>query len=107
MFSRARRIVMKLTVGAILFLSLASFIVLPSSCAGFALSFSHGGIFPSLTTSRSYYYISPYAYIVGYRFYVYDSGSAPFVIYLGVPYYIRIYADVSVWAPRALVILLE
>lgn len=108
MFSKIRRIFLNLIMGTALALILTLFLMLLSSCAGFAIAFSRGSIIPSISLSTSsYYYSAPYAYIEGYRFYVYDYGIDPYVIYLGVPYRITIYSDGRVYAPRALVILLD
>ncbi len=103
MFSGIRKIIF----GVILAVLLILLQVFSSSCAGFAVSFSRGGLIPNFTFSADYKYVSPYAYIEGYRFYVYDYGYDPYVIYLGVPYHITIYGDGRVWAPRALVVLLD
>jgi len=108
MFSKLRKTLTNLIRGGLIGLVLASSIFLLSSCAGFAISFSRDGIFPSISfSSSSYYYSAPYAYIEGYRFFVYDYGIDPYVVYLGVPYHITIYSDGRVFAPRALVILLD
>lgn len=101
MFSSIR----KSFLGFLLLSLLLLFPLFYSSCAGLALSISSGRIFGR--TSSYYYFSYPYAYIEGYRFYVYAYPDDPYVIYLDVPYHITIYSDGRVYAPRALIILLD
>jgi len=74
-----------------------------SSCSGFAATLWAGSF-----RSTSYYtYRAPYAYIEGHSFYVYREAVRCYVIYRGATYYITIYDDCRVYAPRALIILLR
>ncbi len=84
-------------------LALAAMLAL-TSCSGLAASFWIGGIRGS---SGYYTYRPPYAYIEGHAFYVYRETVRYYVIYRGATYYVTIYDDCRVYAPRALIILLR
>jgi len=88
----------------ILVVSLLVSVSFASSCSGFVAIASSGGIFKATTY---YYYSPPYAYIEGHRLRVYFDGFGPYVIFLGDSFRIRIYDDGRVWAPHALIILLD
>ena len=74
-----------------------------SSCSGFSASLWLG----SGRGTSSYYYRAPYAYIEGRSFYVYRETVRRYVVYRGATYYITIYDDCRVYAPRALIIRLR
>lgn len=82
--------------------ALAAALVL-SSCSGFSASLWLG----SGHGTSSYYYRAPYAYIEGHSFYVYRETVRHYVVHRGMTYYITIYDDCRVYAPRALIIRLR
>jgi len=73
-----------------------------ASCSGFSAVIWTGGV-----RAAAYYYVAPYAYIENHRFSVYWLEDRSYVIYRGVTYFIIIYSDRRVWAPRDLIILLR
>jgi hypothetical protein len=93
---------MKSFSGIAVAVALAAVLAL-SSCSGLAASFWIGS-----TRSSSYYtYRPPYAYIEGHTFYVYRETVRHYVVYRGATYYVTIYDNCRVSAPRALVIRLR
>ena len=82
--------------------ALAAALVL-SSCSGLTATLWTGSF-----RSTSYYtYRAPYAYIEGHSFYVYRETVRHYVVHRGMTYYITIYDDCRVYAPRALIIRLR
>lgn len=74
-----------------------------TSCSGFSASLWLG----SARGSSSYYYRAPYAYIEGHSFYVYRETVRHYIVYRGETYYVTIYDNCRVYAPRALIIRLR